>query len=164
MNDTTNDVRHLLDRDDITRLVHRLGAALDEGRFDDLRHQFVPSASARTPGGVAEGREAVVAQAARNHRPDEAIQHVITDVVVDVAGDTARVRANLVVSFAPRVPAMAEDNSAIPARAFVLGEVYDITAVRTDDGWRLARVATTPMWRSGRVEWREDVPTEPTMV
>jgi hypothetical protein len=59
----------LVERGEITRLVYRLGVCLDEGRFHDMRDLFVDDAVASTPGGVAEGIDAVVAQAARTIRP-----------------------------------------------------------------------------------------------
>lgn len=130
----------LADRTEIATLVDRLGACLDEGRFEDLRTIFVTDASARTPGGVAEGIDAMIAQASRNHAPEDHIQHVISNILVDLAGDRAGVRANLVVTFAhgPGVPA--------PHRQ--LGEVYRFDARRTADGWRLSRVESVPVWQS----------------
>lgn len=129
----------LVDRDEITALVHRLGACMDEGRFDGLRAIFTGDATASTPGGRADGLDAVVAQAARNHSADDRIQHVITDVVVDLDGDSATVRANLVVTFAR--------GAGLPAPRRQLGEVYRFTARRTPASWRLASVETTPVWQ-----------------
>lgn len=146
-NTLTTHVETLIERDEITRLVYRLGECLDDGRFEEMHSLFVEDATASTPGGVAEGRDAVVAQASRNHRPEDGIQHVITNVLVDLDGDRAKVRANLVVYFAPR------DDSDEPALAppvgFILGEVYRFDGVRTAGGWRLARVETIPVWMSG---------------
>jgi SnoaL-like domain len=130
----------LADRDEITRLVYRLGACLDEARFDDMRHLFVDDSVASTPGGVAEGIDALIAQASRNHSPDAAIQHLITNVLVDLEGDRATVRANLLVTFARPDPD-AEAPSA-------LAEVYRFVARRSSSGWRLARVEAQPIWAS----------------
>jgi hypothetical protein len=148
--DGNTHLARLVDRDDITRLVHRVGAALDEGRFDDLRALYAADAVARTPGGVAEGVDALVAQASRNHAPDDGIQHVITGVLVDVdaTGDRATVRADLVVVFARRDPSSAPPTPFGPEPPTALGEVYRFTARRTVDGWRLASVATEPVWVS----------------
>ncbi len=142
----------LADRDEITHLVYRLGVALDEGRFDDLRSLFTPEGSASTPGGTAEGIDSVVAQAARNHPPDMSIQHVTTNILVDVDDPRRRatVRANLIVTFAPGRPGGAAGGPPIvPAARYTLGEIYRFEAVRTADGWRLSRVETTPVWSIG---------------
>ena len=134
----------LLDRDAITALVHRLGAALDEGRFDVLPNLCTADVTAQTPGGVAEGIDAVVAQAARNHDPAQAIQHAITDVLIDLdpvggaGADRAEVRANLVVTFADP-----QGGSRVDRR---MGSVYGFEARRTADGWRFGRIATTVVW------------------
>lgn len=131
----------LADRQEITELVYRLGVALDDGRFDDLRSILTEDATASTPGGSVEGIEAVIAQAGRNHSlPDQRIQHVITNVLVDLALDRADVRANLVVTFASRA-------SMSPLRT--VAEVYRFAARRTPDGWRLSRVESTPVWTTG---------------
>jgi SnoaL-like domain len=130
----------LAERDEITRLVYRLGACLDEGRFDGMRDLFVDDAVASTPGGVAEGIDALIAQASRNHSPDAGIQHLITNVLVDLEGDRATVRANLFVTFAR--PAGESDAPS------ALGEVYRFVARRASSGWRLARVEAHPIWAS----------------
>jgi hypothetical protein len=133
-------VTELVDRDEITRLVYGLGACLDEGRFDDMRNLFVDDAVASTPGGVAEGLDALIAQASRNHSPDDGIQHLIGNLLIVLRNDRATVRANLVVTFARR--------DAEPDALTALAEVYRFVACRTPAGWRLARVETHPVWAS----------------
>jgi SnoaL-like domain len=148
MTPTPTTLTELADRDEIARLVHRLGACLDEARFDDLRTLFVDDAVARTPGGVAEGIDAVVAQASRNHSPDDGVQHLISGVLVDRDGDRATARANLVVVFARRDPDVALPTPFGPVAPTALGEVYRFTAARTPAGWRLTSVETQPVWVS----------------
>jgi 3-phenylpropionate/cinnamic acid dioxygenase small subunit len=135
----------LADRAEITDLVYRLGASLDDRRFDEMRSLLVDAATVRTPGGTAQGREAVIAQARRNHPPDEPTQHVITNPLVELDGDRAKVRANLVVNFA--TPAGFESLPALP-RKYTLGETYHFDAVRTPEGWRFTAVESKPAWIS----------------
>jgi hypothetical protein len=126
---------------EIATLVHRLGRCLDEGDFDELRTLLTDDATATTGGGRSEGAEAVVTQARRNHGAVP-VQHVITDVLVDLDADgtSAAVRANLAVTFvAPGTLA--------PTRT--LASVYRFTARETAHGWRLASVATEPVWLTG---------------
>jgi 3-phenylpropionate/cinnamic acid dioxygenase small subunit len=139
-------VQELVDRDEITNLVYRLGLFLDDRRFDEMRSLLVDEATVRTPGGTAEGREALIAQARRNHQPDEPTQHVITNVVVELDGDRAKVRANLVVNFA--APASADQSLPAPPRKYTLGETYHFNVVRTSEGWRFSRVESRPVWIS----------------
>ena len=155
-------LQHLLDRGEITDLVSRLGASLDEGRFDEMRSLLVEDATARTPGGAKEGREAVVALARKNHRPEWSTEHVITNVLVDLDGDRATVRANLVVHQAEkRTPdpdtatdSVTGDSGSLPPLlapevTFTLGEVYRFDVVRTGQGWRFSRVDASPVWHWG---------------
>jgi 3-phenylpropionate/cinnamic acid dioxygenase small subunit len=133
MTDTTL-LTDINDRREITDLVSRLGLWLDEGRFDEAPSILTPDVAVSTPGGQAEGIERVIAQARRNHQHPH-LQHVITNVLVDLDGDRAAVRANLVVTFA--------DDAVISQQ----GERYRFDAVRTADGWRLSRVEVVPVWK-----------------
>jgi hypothetical protein len=137
-------LQQLADRNEITDLVYRLGAFLDDRRFDDMRSLLVEDATVRTPGGTAEGREAVVAQADRNHHSDEPTQHLITNVLVDLENDRAEVRANLVVNFA--APASSDQSLPAPPRKYTLGEIYHFDVVRTPNGWRFSQIEATPTW------------------
>ncbi|MBF6213195.1 nuclear transport factor 2 family protein [Nocardia puris] len=141
--DTAQDpeIRALLDRAEITALADRLGIALDDGRFDDFRAIYAADATATTPGGTARGVDALIAQAGRNHSPDLRIQHFISNVRIDLRGDAATVRANLVVVFAPAGP--------LAAPGYTLGSIYHFDAARTSDGWRLTSVRTEPRWAVG---------------
>jgi len=122
------------DRRALEALVGRLGRWLDDGApAAAARSLFTPDVVVRTAGGRAEGLDAVVAQAARNHRVPT--QHLIANPLVALDGDRATIDANLLVAFA-----RAEGTE-------LLGERYALEARRTGDGWRLARVAATPVWR-----------------
>jgi hypothetical protein len=59
------------------------------------------------------------------------------------------VRANLVVHFHFAEPLDEGRPALAPPLQFTLGEVNRFAAVRTPDGWRLARIETTPVWASG---------------
>lgn len=142
-------LKHLVDRNEIADLVHRLGALLDKGPVDDLRSLLVEDATVCTPGGTAEGREAVIAQASRNHPPEQPIQHVITNILVDLDGARAQARANLIVYFGPLTGAPDLAVPLAPPVEYTTGEVYHYDLVRTSEGWRFSRIQTTPVWRSG---------------
>ena len=70
----------------------------------------------------------------------EQTQHVITNVVVDLDGDTdtASVRANLI---ATHVRAMAK-----PSPDWQVGAKYTFAATRTAAGWRLFKLVLEPLW------------------
>ena len=132
----SDELRTLVDRSEIVGLVDRLGRWLDERRWNEAPSLFTADATAETPGGVARGRDALVAQARRNH-DGHPTQHVISNHIVELDGDRATVDANLIVTFA------------VPGAPSQLGERYRFEARRTDAGWRLASVHVRPLWRSG---------------
>jgi 3-phenylpropionate/cinnamic acid dioxygenase small subunit len=136
-------LRELLDRETISDLIHRFGAVLDEQRFEDLALVFAEDAAITTPGGHAEGLDAIVAQAARNHTPELRTQHLATDLVIDLDGDRARARANYVGVFA------IGSGDPAPAPRFQIGSVYSFDLVRTGNGWRLHSMEMLPTWAVG---------------
>lgn len=122
------------DRAELSDLVSRLGLWLDDKSPGDGRALFAEGAEAHTQGGVAKGIDALVAQARRNHTVPT--QHFITDPLIDVDGDQAAIGANLLVVFAR------EDGLRL------LGERYELRAVRTAEGWRITRVEARPIWEA----------------
>jgi hypothetical protein len=90
----------------------------------------------------------------RNHPADQRFQHLITNVLVDVTGDRATARTNLVVHIAMPDDAPPGAAGLPPLRASV-GEVYSFDLVRTLDGWRISRIEVSPRWLSG------DLPPRP---
>jgi hypothetical protein len=139
--DTDASLRDLLDREQLRELVHRVGRCLDTHDFDGLRRIYAEDAVATTPGGRAEGIDSLLAQAERSHTRTPAVQHLITDVVVELAGDAAAIDANLLATFV--------DGATPPSPTFQLGESYRFTARREDPGWRLTSVTSTPVWVVG---------------
>jgi hypothetical protein len=140
----------MLDRSEIADLVARSLVAIDEARFDDLRTIYAEDSSASAPGGQARGRDAIIAQVSRNHTPERRSQHLVGDVVVDLDGDTAQVRANVFAAFAPSAPDATSPLA--PPVQVTFGTVYHHRAVRTPNGWRLSEVEITPLWVSGSTD------------
>jgi hypothetical protein len=146
----TTTIQDLLDRAEITDLVHRLGMCLDEARFDEMRDLLIEDASLRSPGGGVQGIDAVVAQAARIHPAEDGILHTISNLLIDLAGNTATARANLVVSFA--TPLETDQPGQPPLVRSIQGQVYRFDLVRRDGDWRISRIETTPVWKSGHLD------------
>jgi SnoaL-like domain len=130
-------LKDLTDRQAITDLVSRLALWLDERRSEDPGDILTEDVTVATAGGSAQGIDRVAEQARRTHDV-EGLQHVITNVLIDLDGDRASVRANLIVTFVPSADA--------PQAHTTRGERYRFEAVRTGVGWRLSRVAVDPIW------------------
>ena len=143
----------LADRAELTDLLFRVGACLDEHRFEDLGGLFVEDGVIVTPGGTARGRAELVAQASLTHTEFDRLQHVTSNVLVEVekreadaetddaaagaVGDRARLRADLVGSFGYAADAR-------PAR--MRGGLCRAQALRTEDGWRFTELEVRPTW------------------
>lgn len=141
-------IGRLSDRQAIADLIARLGVMLDEKRFEDAGPILADDVTAQTPGGSSRGLEAVTAQAERSHTVGT--QHVITDVLIDLHGDTAEARANMIATFAADRPgSRLVINGVEQADSYLsVGARYRFGAVRTEDGWRLARIENEPVWSS----------------
>jgi hypothetical protein len=64
-------------------------------------------------------------------------------MLIDVAGNMATARANLMVSFATR---LATDQPGQPPMVrSIQGQVYRFDFVRLDGGWRISRIETIPV-------------------
>jgi hypothetical protein len=144
----SDQIQQLTDRQAITDLIARLGVMLDESNFDGAPAILADDVSVQTPGGSSRGPEAVVAQARRNHTVRT--HHVIANVLIDLEGDRAQARANLTVTFSPDQPGsrLVINGAEQPDSRLTIGEVYRFGAVRTDGGWRLARIETARVWSS----------------
>ncbi|TYB61389.1 nuclear transport factor 2 family protein [Nonomuraea sp. PA05] len=129
-------------RTDVTELIYRLYACMDESRFADLHSVFTDDISVRTPGGLASGRDAVVAQATRGHSTGHRVQHFVHNPIVRVDGDHATVRADVIVTFTP-------EGQRAPAPQYTLSERFHYETVRTPGGWRVSHVDGTPVWTVG---------------
>jgi hypothetical protein len=123
-------LEQLSDRAELTDLVAALGRWLDDGARGDAEDLLADGVAVVSPGGRAEGRAAVVAQARANHDVDTV--HQITNILVDVDGDKAAIGAAVTATFA--------DDRAVAGR-------YAIAAARTAAGWRLTSIAMESVWR-----------------
>ena len=141
-------LRTLGDRIELELLVSGLGRFLDELDVERAPGLLAEEIALSTPGGEAEGRDAVVAQAVRNHQVPT--QHLITNLVSGIAGDRAEMTANLLVVFADGPAArIGPQRRELPTAGLVLGERYRFEARRSAGGWRLTRIAVDPVWAAG---------------
>jgi hypothetical protein len=107
-------LEQLSDRAELTDLVARLARWLDTGARTDAVDVLADDVTATTPGGRAEGREAVVAQARAAHAVPTL--HQITNVLVDLDGDEAAIGAAVTATFAPEGATAAATSSRRGAR------------------------------------------------
>ncbi|WHT16736.1 nuclear transport factor 2 family protein [Crossiella sp. CA-258035] len=132
------DLQELLDRNEITALLARLGRWLD-GQGGDPAEIYDAEVVVRSPRGEFRGLAAVVEVAAP--RPGEELaQHFHTDVLVALDGGRATVHANQHVRFFhPDQP---------PHRASGLRLTYQVR--RGPEGWRVVEATIELVWLDTR--------------
>jgi hypothetical protein len=121
--------RATADRVELAELMHRYALAIDTAQFDDLRAVFTADASVDF-GSVDQyvdgatgisGVDAIVGWFRKVLAPFPDVLHFMTNHVIDLDGDRARVRTLMQVLHMP------------------MGGIYDAEAVRTPAGWRIRR-------------------------
>jgi SnoaL-like domain len=133
--------RELADRLEITDLISRYGQIADEKRFDDSRSCCTEDVVAEYHFGRAQGVDVLAQYGRQALGAFERTHHLISNVLVDLAGDTATASANLLAVHIQR----ADD----PGNHFDLGGRYRFDAVRTPRGWRISRVRLDVLWSQG---------------
>lgn len=150
-NETTRqaEVKPWLDEALIIRVVNTFFRALDEKHFDysylgqilaaDVQMIRPNSAATVGPANIADSL-------ARSFSRFEATQHLLTGHDVDVDGDTAAVRANLV---AIHIWNDRPVEASMLDRSFTAGGVINAVLRRSPDGWRISRTEMRVIWRTG---------------
>jgi hypothetical protein len=143
------EVSQWLDNARITRIVESYFRALDEKHFDEshFRQILAPDARVTRPNGATVVGPANIADShARSFARFEATQHLLTGHDVDIDGDTAAVRANLV---AIHIWNDRRAEASMLDRSFTAGGVITVALTRTPDGWRITQTENHVIWRTG---------------
>jgi hypothetical protein len=121
------------------QVLARIFAAFDEHRYEDLRELYVETVEADTVVGHLTGVEEVIGTLRRIHDPIPKLQHLLSGVVVEVKGDEATLRGNIVAVFCD-----AEHRPAFEGASVWRGLFH-----RKADGWRVAKFSVMPVWSRG---------------
>ena len=133
-------VARMADRQAIVDLTIAYTWALDGRRYEELRQVFLPDAVASLGGELA-GVEAIIQRVTAALSPLDDSQHMISNHQVRLDGDRATCRCYLQAQHV-RHGVEGGDN-------FIVAGRYEDEAVRTPDGWRIARRVLTVMWTHG---------------
>lgn len=142
--DLHRNITDLFDRIAIIDLISRVGLTLDEKRFDDLRSIFTDDVFVKFGFPGAEPIDNIAALAERGRRSQGRFaraHHLFTDHLIELSGDKAKVRANLLGFHVHR-----NDR---PGSHFDIGERYRFEMARTPNGWRISCMITEPVWTAG---------------
>lgn len=145
----TTELTELADRTQISELLSRYCSIVDDKCINvtTVAAFFTPDGRLINPNGAAVvGPEAISAEKARSFSRFRATQHVTSDHIIDLEGNTARLRANMI---AMHLWSDEESDPRSLQTHFVAGGVFEAVAVRTAEGWRFSEFKTRITWRTG---------------
>lgn len=142
---TEANIQLLLDRADISQVIHTYATAIDSRDWELLATCFTEDLEAdfRSFGGreVVKGRDTWVAAIKSTIQGLDATQHLTANHVITVDGDTATLVAYL--------QAVHRLDSARSDPEYTIGGYYTCDMVRTAQGWRMRRYALSVTWHRG---------------
>jgi hypothetical protein len=142
---------------DLPTLLSTYFAAVDDKRLDAavVAATFTADGTIRRPDGtLLSGHEAILTGQNESFARFRATHHMLTDPVVEITGDNARVRTNMQ---AMHLWHEAHRDPLELVTHFLAGGVLTAVATRLGDsgstghsgGWRLTEMAMRPVWRTG---------------
>ncbi len=135
-----DELQRIIDRTEIVELTAKYCWALDTCSYDSLDNVFVVDATADLLEDLV-GREAIKARIKRALDPLDGTQHMVSNHVVNISGDTATCRCYLQ-SQHVRAQKVGGSN-------FIVAGRYDDLLKRTSEGWRITHRTLTTMWTDG---------------
>ena len=130
----TPGLAELADRIELTDLIARHSLWLDEARYEESDRLFTEDFVVKSVRGEASGFEDVVALARAAHDRYVRTLHSKSNLVIEIDGDVASVRANDIAVF------VIDDKTEA-----VAASVLHYSARRTANGWRFDRLEITPV-------------------
>lgn len=141
MTSTETLIRELADRAELADLVARHSLWIDEGRYDETGRLFTEDVVVKSPRGEARGIEALIGLVRSGHGTYARTLHNKCNLVIEVDGETATVRAHDIAVF------VIDDKTEAVAAGF-----HRYGARRTGDGWRFDRLEITPVALTGALD------------
>lgn len=127
-------IRELADRSELADLVSRHSLWIDEQRYDESDRLFTEDIEVTSRRGTAQGLEALIALARKGHDDFAQTVHNKSNLVIEIDGDTATVRAHDLAVY------VLDDKQEAIAAA-----VHHYRARRTAEGWRFDRLEVNPV-------------------
>ena len=127
-------LRELADRSELADLVSRHSLWIDEQRYDESDRLFTEDIVVKSLRGEAQGIEALVGLVRVGHDAYARTMHNKSNLVIELDGDTATVRAHDIAVFV-----LDDKTEAIAAG------IHQYRARRTENGWRFDRLEISPV-------------------
>jgi hypothetical protein len=141
MTSTETLIRELADRAELTDLVARHSLWIDESRYDETGRLFTEDVVVTSHRGEARGIGALIALVRSRHDEYARTLHNKSNLVIEIDGQTAMVRAHDIAVF------VIDDKTEAIAAA-----IHRYGARRTGDGWRFDRLEITPVALTGALD------------
>lgn len=134
MTSTETLIRALADHAELADLVARHSLWIDEGRYGETDRLFTDDIVVKSPRGEARGIGALIELVRSGHDTYVRTLHSKSNLIIEVDGETATVRAHDIAVF------VIDDKTEALAAGF-----HRYGARRTEDGWRFDRLVVTPV-------------------
>ncbi|HEX5596972.1 MAG TPA: nuclear transport factor 2 family protein [Micromonosporaceae bacterium] len=134
MTSTETLIRALADRAELADMVARHSLWIDEGRYDETDRLFTADVVVTSPRGEARGIGALIKLVRSGHDRYVRTLHSKSNLIIEVDGETATVRAHDIAVF------VIDDKTEAVAAG-----IHRYGARRTEDGWRFDRLIVTPV-------------------
>ncbi|MEO3748762.1 nuclear transport factor 2 family protein [Plantactinospora sp. B5E13] len=134
MTSTETLIHALADRAELADLVARHSLWIDEGRYGETDRLFTGDVVVKSPRGEARGIEALIELVRSGHDTYVRTLHSKSNLVIEVDGETAKVRAHDIAVF------VIDDKTEAIAAGF-----HHYGARRTEHGWRFDHLVVTPV-------------------
>jgi hypothetical protein len=134
MTSTQTLIRALADRAELADLVARHSLWIDEGRYGETERLFTEDVVVKSPRGEARGIGALIELVRSGHDTYVRTLHSKSNLIIEVDGETATVRAHDVAVF------VIDDKTEALGAGF-----HRYRARRTEDGWRFDRLEVVPV-------------------
>ncbi|MFN8474666.1 MAG: nuclear transport factor 2 family protein [Anaerolineae bacterium] len=138
-----------IDRLEISDLLSRYFRAIDDKGLDltIVEATFLEDGRVVRPNGSAlNGWQEILDGQNTSFARFRATHHVITDHVIDIQGDTAKLQANVTAMHLWGYEHL--DPNSLDSH-FLAGGVLTALAKRTSDGWRFSEMTNRNVWRTG---------------
>ena len=146
---TEEELKEIIERTQISDLLIRYFAAVDDKRLDMeiVKATFTGDAKIIRPDGTEiVGQENILDGHIKSFARFKATHHVITNFIVDINNDMATLRSNIISN---HMWADNEDNPSLNNKYFLADGVFSAQAIKIDNHWRISELKNHVVWRTG---------------
>jgi ketosteroid isomerase-like protein len=134
------------DREQIQHLMAVYAHALDNKDYDGVTDCFAADAVIRYEGhsDTLTGQPKIYAHMRGSLEKLDATQHMFSNFLIDIAGDTARLKCDVL--------AQHVRNGAEGQQNYLAGGKYSVELKKIQGSWKFSRVHGRSVWREGNVD------------